>query len=1092
MIPEGTLTFLLTDVEHITRAWDAGPSSSSEVASRLDALLASAVSTHGGVRPVESGAGESAVGVFTSAARAVAAALAAQRAIAEESWPAGRSVLVRMGLHTGDAPWATTASTRAPTITRAAHLRDLGRPGQIVTSAATAALMVDDVPAGAALVSSGEHHFAGLSRPEQLWQLVHPDLPASGGPLEAARPQRPGRPPQLTVGLVGRDADRAELVRLVGEHRLLTITGAGGVGKTSLAAQVAHDLDGSAAGGVTWVSLAGLVDPDEVAAVVAVALGAPEAAGVPTETVLTNWLSVRRVLLVLDNCEHLVPRVSELCALLLGAAAELRIVATSREPLGCAGEVTWRTPSLALPPADCQTDPRVAASFPAVQLFVERAGAARNGFALDSANVDDVVQVCRRLDGVPLAIELAASCVRHMSPHRLASSLDERFRVLTGGARSGLPRQRTLAASVAWSVDLLGPTERQLLVRLCVFAGPFTVEATEAVCTGDGIDCDEVFETLLALVDRSLVQHEDGPDRYRLHETIRHFAQEEAERTGVLTNVRDQHLHWCRDECAALTEDRGLLDKATSDRASDLRPELLAAVRWACTTAVEDGLALLPVLGWLWDVQGHYAECSQVVDTMLAAAGSDRRLRLRVLAAPGPALLWAGGDDLVAELAEGLPDLEDDPTDRMRAAMTVGHAGLMTADPAGEATLWEGIELARQLGRRADEVFGLVGMADTMGTLGRLRDARQLLARVDALGAEPTGPALGMTLTARSHCAANEDLGQAFALALAAHSHMPGQPAALLIAGMFALLARRADWNRALTPLDEPGRHWGLLAASVCMDRLSNPLYLADRIDEAAQALELAMALPSTGILNYNLLTADAGIAIHQGDHRRAEQRLDETATAIGDRNLPRIQVLLRLHRASLALQRGETTAARSLAQDALAIADRNDLVVGTIDALEALAVTLSRTAAPEHAARIAGATEAHRNRTGYRRRHAAVTGDIEQILTTADPDLLAAGARLSLDEAIALATRNRGPRRRPPTGWDALTPMENEVVGLAGAGLTNREIAERLFVSVATVKTHLVHAYPKLGLASRSQLVRAVTDRSTSSRDSEPYSRDG
>jgi predicted ATPase len=339
--------------------------------------------------------------------------------------------------------------------------------------------------------------------------------------------------------LIGRERERKEVAALLDGARLVTITGVGGAGKTRLAHAVAEDVADHFVDGAVFVELARLADGGQVAPAVLAACGGHEAPGLPVLELLARKLARAELLLVLDNCEHVLDAAAVLADTVLRAAPRVRLLATAREPLAVGGEVTWRIPSLALP-AEGERDPERLGASDAIRLFVERAAAARDDFALDAETAPAVARICRRLDGIPLALELAAARVRALSVERLAEGLDDRFRLLTGGARTSLARQRTLLASVEWSHDLLDDDERVLFRRLSVFASRFTIEAAESVAADDALDPLVVFDVLARLVDKSLVVH--AGERYRLLETLRQYAQGRADEAGELKPLRDRHL----------------------------------------------------------------------------------------------------------------------------------------------------------------------------------------------------------------------------------------------------------------------------------------------------------------------------------------------------------------------------------------------------------------------------------------------------------------------------------------------------------------------------------------------------------------------
>ena len=437
----------------------------------LGRAVAEAARAHSGVHLADRPQGDGHVTVFARASDAAACALAVQRALTADAVPA------RIAVHTSQAGYP------GPGLDRCAALARVAWAGQVLLSQASAGVAADGLPAGADLADLGWHRLADLGPAEHVWQLGHPDLPGTFPPLRSLGAYRHNLPVELT-SFVPRDAELAELTALIAEARLVTLTGSGGCGKTRLALHAAAERAGAHADGVWLAELASLRDPAQVAASVADVLQVRQRGPDSGPAELAAAIGPRELLLVLDNCEHLIRSCAEVADGLLRACPQLRILATSREPLGVPGEVTWRVPSLPFPAG--QVPPEDLGRFEAVRLFAERARLARPRFALTEDNAAAVAEICARLDGIPLAIELAAARARVFSAAQIAAGLHDRFRLLTGGARTAVPRQQTLEASVAWSYDLLAEPERAVLRQLSVFSGGFTLDAAGAVAAGAG------------------------------------------------------------------------------------------------------------------------------------------------------------------------------------------------------------------------------------------------------------------------------------------------------------------------------------------------------------------------------------------------------------------------------------------------------------------------------------------------------------------------------------------------------------------------------------------------------------------------------
>lgn len=540
--PEGTVTFVFTDIEGSTRkVLELGDDAWAEVLATHDRLLGEAF----GDGVVVNTEGDALFVAYGSATEAIHGAVAAQRAIESHPWPDDRRVRVRIGMHTG-AVLVRDGDYVGSEVHRAARISSAGHGGQIVVSEATATLARGSLPASVELVDVGLHRLKDLAEPQRLFTVAGSDLPADFPPLRSLD-AFPNNLPIRRSSLVGRGEEITRTRNLLDEHRLVTLTGVGGTGKTTLALQVgAEELDRHP-DGVFFVDLSPLSDPELVVDALADATGVKRGGPRSNLEALLDALSRRRCLLVVDNCEHLLDACADVVDDLLLSCPELQVLATSREPLEVEGEHVYRVPSLSVPGEHAAR--REVERSDAVALFVSRAQGVDADFTLTDDNATVIAKICRRLDGIPLAIEFAAARVSHLAPVDIAARLDSRFRLLTGGRRR-VRRQQTLEAALDWSFDLLDEAQQQLVRRLGVFSGSFELSMAEQVCVGGAVDGHGVLDLLGSLVDKSLVTTEVGSGRlrYRLLETVRSYAEAKLHAAGEAadyrTHHRDTYLGW--------------------------------------------------------------------------------------------------------------------------------------------------------------------------------------------------------------------------------------------------------------------------------------------------------------------------------------------------------------------------------------------------------------------------------------------------------------------------------------------------------------------------------------------------------------------
>ena len=557
-LPTGIVTFLFTDIQGSTSLWENNPQGMRTALERHNSILSAAITEHGG--QVFKFIGDAFQTAFDAPLQAVCAALQAQRGLCTETWGEIGPLCVRMGIHAGPAEVVGSEYAVGHTLNRVARIMSAGHGGQILISGPAAELVKESLPPDIQLKDLGEHYLKGLSRPEQIFQVLVQDLPQDFPPLVTLTQPKHNLPAQLT-SFIGREKEMNVIQRKFSQARLVTLTGTGGVGKTRLAEQFALKVADLYPGGVWWVELAPINKAELIPQTIGHALGMRvNGSQLPVDN-LVDYLHTKKLMLVLDNCEHLVEACAQLAEELLKACPDLHLLATSREALGIEGEIVVRVPSLSTPNLDLigiktsQSAPDILIQYEAVQLFLERVQASLPEFQLNEATAPAVALICQRLDGIPLAIELAAARVKILNVQEIADRLENVFRLLTGGSRTAIPRHQTLRAAIAWSYDLLDNAERLLFHRLSVFVGGFTLEAAETICAGKGpaslgnvlLQPADILDLLLRLVNKSLVivdYQTDKPSRYHLLETIRQYAREMLLESGEVEALHKRHREW--------------------------------------------------------------------------------------------------------------------------------------------------------------------------------------------------------------------------------------------------------------------------------------------------------------------------------------------------------------------------------------------------------------------------------------------------------------------------------------------------------------------------------------------------------------------
>jgi predicted ATPase/DNA-binding SARP family transcriptional activator len=940
LLPEGTVTFLLTDIEGSTKLWLKDPEGMRQALARHDALAAAIVRQHDGFLLKQRGEGDSLFAVFARATDAVAAALAYQRALGDCGAQEARGIVdrelsdkgkdgpaldvaadpqsairlpplkIRIALHTGEAE-LREGDYFGLAVNHCARLRAMAHGGQVLLSGATRELVSQALPERAGLRDLGSHRIRDIVEPERVFQLLHPELPTQFPPLISAVAASNNLPLSLT-SFVGRERETEEVRRLLATTRLLTLTGPGGCGKTRLALHAATQVLHEFLDGVWLVELAPLADPALVAQTVVSVLGARTAPSAmnaledarrPALTLLKEYLRQKKLLLILDNCEHLTDECARLVETLLRACPNLRILATSRETLGAAGETAWRVPSLSLPDLKGELLPAVLAQYEAIRLFVDRATAALPSFQVTEKNAPALARVCHQLDGIPLAIELAAVRVKALPVEQLAARLDDQFRLLTGGSRTALPRQQTLRATIDWSYDLLTEAERALLRRLAVFAGGWSLEFAEAICAGEGGEEGEILDLLTQLVAKSLVQYEehDGEGRYRLLEIIRQYSRARLLETVEAVSLRRRH----RDLFLALAEQaepelQRARQVAWLKRLDLEQDNLRAALAWclADDEGVETGLRLAAALPRYWALRGAFEEGVDWLKRVLARGGGSPAVRAKALCQAGSTPWWAQDIAGAQTFLEEGQALYQELGDQAGIAMSLLGLG-QVAERHGDLELARShLEASRAI---AEQLTDEAGVADSLLSLGRVAWRRDDYA------------------TARGH----------FERSLALYRRAGDiYGACLSLQGLGHLAWRQGDLVAARA-------HYTASLATM-------------------RELENRSAIPWS-------LTMLANVARCEGDLSSARSLFEESASIHQYFGRRGDAAWCQLGAGNVALAQGDQAAARSLYTEVLKAFREHDDREGSAFALERFASLAAATGQSETVARLLGAAEALR-----------------------------------------------------------------------------------------------------------------------------------
>lgn len=694
-LPTGTVTFLFTDIEGSTQLWEKHPEEMKSALAKHDSILRNVIESNHGYVIKTTGDGFHAV--FEKAIDAVLATIQAQGNF--QSNNSEIQIKVRMGLHTGEAEMRDD-DYYGQTLNRTARIMSVGYGRQILISSITADVVREHL-VNISLQDLGEHRLKDLIRPERLYQVNAKDLVKDFPALKSLNTLPNNLPLQLT-SFIGREKEISEANNLLSPTRLLTFIGPGGTGKTRLSLQVAAEQFSKFKDGVWFIELAPLNDSNFIVSTIASVFDLREVQNVPFINILLDYLRAKQLLLIFDNCEHLVEASAQIAGQILHICPQVKIIASSREALGIDGETIYRVPSL----LDNE----------ATRLFVERATKVDSRFALTDHNASSIAQICSRLDGIPLAIELAAARVKLFTPEQIAERLNDRFKLLTGGSRTALPRQQTLRALIDWSYQSLNESEQRTLRKLAVFLGGWTIEGAESV-----IGADEALDSLMGLVNKSLVNVEEqgGASRYRFLETIRQYGMEKLLESGETAHARDGHLDFIL-EIAEKSEGQmfGAESVEWLDQMEIEHDNLRLALEWAISNEIEKAIRLAIAVGGFWTSRDHNSEARSWCNVILENSKLFPELnneRVKLYALWGWASISTGNHKeglTAAEAGLALARKVDDKKMIVRLLSITGLASGFSGDPFVAMKLFdECIPIARQSGFKGELAIALTAHA---------------------------------------------------------------------------------------------------------------------------------------------------------------------------------------------------------------------------------------------------------------------------------------------------------------------------------------------------------------------------------------------
>ncbi|MDP9484058.1 MAG: tetratricopeptide repeat protein [Chloroflexota bacterium] len=731
--PTGTVTLVFTDIEGSTGLLQALGDRYPEVLAEHHRLIREAFARHGASE--RGSAGDGLYFVFHGARAAVQAAVDGQLAIAGHDWPDGIAIRDRMGLHTGE-PRNASEGYVGLDVHRAARICAAGHGGQILISQTTRDLIAEELRPPLGVVDLGAHRLRSLDGQQRLYQVSGPGLARDFPPPRTSDAPRNNLKLEVT-SFIGRERELEQASRILEHSSILTLTGPGGVGKTRVGLRLARVLMDQFEDGAWVVDCGALTDPDFVLPSVVSTIGLTESAGRPLLAAIVDYLKSKRLLLVLDDADPVLAECAELAGALARSCSAVRVVVTSREALGVPGEAILPIASLGTPEVGSTVDARDLGTVDACRLFVERASAVQPTFGLTDQNARSVAQLCRRLDGIPLAIELAAARVRALPVEQIAARLDDRFRLLTGGSRASVARHQTLRATIDWSYDLLTEPERAVLRRLSVFAGGAALDAAESVCAGDPVEPFEILDVLGRLVEKSLIFTDPTASeaRFRLLETVREYARgrlvEEGEGDATLRRHRDWYLRLVDEASPGFFHGPEPIEWLQRiDREHD---DIRAVLEWCLDQPGEGrwGLRIAAGLWRYWEIRGYLAEGRGWLERMVEAAGDDvSPLRADALTGAGTLALMQGDFRAASTFHESSLAVHrqiGDPQSIAYAANNLANAALQLGDHARARALYEeAVTLTSELGDKRGAAFGSINLADVVTRQGDLAAARAL------------------------------------------------------------------------------------------------------------------------------------------------------------------------------------------------------------------------------------------------------------------------------------------------------------------------------------------------------------------------------